>query len=229
MKTLLLLHGAIGADDQLQPLAQVLAAHYNVHTLSFSGHGGVAPHAEGYSIRVFANDVLDYMQLNGLEQASILGYSMGGYVALYLAAHCPEKIESVMTLATKFQWTEEIAAKEVKMLVPEKIEEKLPAFAATLSQRHAPLNWKDVLHATAAMMRDLGEMPVLTEEVYARIAAPCMLLLGDRDKMVLLEETVAVYKSLPNAQMAVLPGTAHPIEQVDITLLDFFARRFFGQ
>jgi hypothetical protein len=54
-----------------------------------------------------------------------------------------------------------------------------------------------------------------------------MLLLGDRDKMVLLEETVAVYKSLPNAQMAVLPCTAHPIEQVDIALLDFFVRRFF--
>ena len=189
----------------------------------------MAPHAEGYSIRVFANDVLDYMQLNGLEQVSILGYSMGGYVAMYLAAHCPDRVERVMTLATKYLWTEEIAAREVKMLVPEKIEEKLPAFAATLAQRHAQVNWKEVLHATAAMMRDLGEMPVLTEEVYARISIPCMLLLGDRDKMVSLEETVDVYKSLPNAQMAVLPGTAHPIEQVDITLLDFFARRFFGE
>lgn len=229
MKTLLLLHGAIGAADQLQPLAQVLAAHYNVHTLSFSGHGGIAPHADGYSIRVFANDVLDYMQLNGLEQVSILGYSMGGYVAMYLAAHCPDKVERVMTLATKYLWTEEIAAREVKMLVPEKIEEKLPAFAATLAQRHAPVSWKEVLHATAAMMRELGEMPVLTEEVYARISTPCLLLLGDRDKMVSLEETVDVYKCLPNAQMAVLPGTAHPIEQVDISLLDFFARRFFGE
>lgn len=229
MKTLLLLHGAIGAADQLQPLAQVLAAHYNVHTLSFSGHGGIVPHAEGYSIRVFANDVLDYMQLNGLEQVSILGYSMGGYVAMYLAAHCPDKVERVMTLATKYLWTEEIAAREVKMLVPEKIEEKLPAFAATLAQRHAPVSWKEVLHATAAMMRELGEMPVLTEEVYARISTPCLLLLGDRDKMVSLEETVDVYKCLPNAQMAVLPGTAHPIEQVDISLLDFFARRFFGE
>ena len=47
MKTILLLHGAIGAADQLQPLAQVLAAHYNVHTLSFSGHGGITPHADG--------------------------------------------------------------------------------------------------------------------------------------------------------------------------------------
>ena len=48
-------------------------------------------------------------------------------------------------------------------------------------------------------------------------------MLGDRDKMVSLDETVAVYKSLPNAEMCVLPNTPHPLEQADTGLLTLMA------
>jgi hypothetical protein len=52
-------------------------------------------------------------------------------------------------------------------------------------------------------------------------------MLGDRDKMVSLEETMAVYQGLPNAQFAILPQTAHPIEATDMELLSFMLIRFF--
>ena len=51
-------------------------------------------------------------------------------------------------------------------------------------------------------------------------------MLGDRDKMVGQEETVAIHKSIPNAQLVILPGTPHPIEQVDTTQLADQLRRF---
>ena len=44
--------------------------------------------------------------------------------------------------------------------------------------------------------------------------------------MVTREETIAVFEQLPNAQLAILPGTPHPIEQVDNDLLAFHIRRF---
>jgi esterase/lipase len=50
MKDILLLHGAIGAKDQLQPLADALKDRYIVHTLNFSGHGGEAFAKEDISI-----------------------------------------------------------------------------------------------------------------------------------------------------------------------------------
>ena len=52
-------------------------------------------------------------------------------------------------------------------------------------------------------------------------------MLGDRDKMVSLEETVAAFKIFPKGQMAVLPGTPHAVEQVDIALITFLADQFF--
>jgi pimeloyl-ACP methyl ester carboxylesterase len=226
METLLLLHGAIGAADQLKPLAVALSADYNVHMLDFSGHGNAPAAAGPFSIELFANDVLQYMCANSLERVSIFGYSMGGYVGLYLAKNHPERVNSVITLATKFHWDSEIAAREILMLNPEKIEQKLPAFAATLRDRHSGMDWKEVLKMTVEMMVALGADNTLKPADYAGITAPSLLLLGDRDKMVSLDETVATYKCLPVAQLGVLPGTSHPIEQVNVDMLVFTIKQF---
>ncbi len=226
MQDLLILHGAIGASDQLQPLAALLSNEYKTHTLDFSGHGGREFPEEAFSIAAFAGDVLRYMADNGLAKVDVLGYSMGGYVGMYIAKHHPEKIGKLVTLATKFHWDEETAAKEVQMLQADKIEAKVPAFAVVLQKRHAPNDWKDVLGRTAAMLSELGRDNALKAEDYAGITTPVLVLLGDRDKMISLEETVAVYKSLPNARMGMLPDTQHPIEQVNLDALHFLADQF---
>ena len=226
MQPLLLLHGAIGAPEQLRPLAQRLSKTFKVYTPCFSGHGEAPVSDSLFSIEVFAADVLQFMAQNQLARVSVFGYSMGGYVAMYLAKHYPDRIDKVVTLATMFRWEPEIANREIQMLNPEKIEQKLPVFAETLQQRHLKNDWKGVLHKTAAMMTALGNDNTLSAEDYAAITAPVLVLVGDRDKMVGIEETVSIYKALPNARMGVLPGTPHPIEQVDIEVLGFSISHF---
>lgn len=228
MQHLFLLHGAIGAKDQLQPLADALKDKYIVHTLNFSGHGGEAFPNEAFSMELFANDVLNYLQQNNIEQTNIFGYSMGGYVAMYLAKHHPQKINKHITLATKFHWDETVAAKEIKMLDAAVIEQKVPAFAAQLQQRHAPQDWKLLLERTASLLLSLGKNNILQLQDYTSINTPSLLLLGDRDKMISTEETFAVYKQLPNAQLGIIPATPHPIEQANITSLSFFIQQFIG-
>ncbi len=225
MQHLILLHGAIGAKDQLYPLTIPLKHHYTIHTLNFSGHGGNSIPDDRFSIELFAKDVLRYMQQQNIENLSIFGYSMGGYVAMWLAKNYPEKINKLITLATKFYWDEIIATKEIKMLNAEAIEQKIPAFANQLKQRHAPNDWKLVMQKAAEMLMNLGVNNTLKTEEYSSVA-PCLLLLGDCDKMVTLDETVAVYKQLPNAQLGVLPNTPHPIEQVNVDMLVYMMQRF---
>ncbi len=215
MQHLLLLHGAIGAADQFQPFATALKHNYTVHTLNFSGHGGTAA-IPVFSIESFANDVLNYLQKNNIEKINIFGYSMGGYVALYLAKHHPEKINKIFTLATKFLWNPAIAQQETKMLNAEKIAEKLPAFAQALEKRHHPNDWKQVLQKTAAMMIKLGNDNPLKKEDYKGIQQAVLIGIGDKDTMVTLEETIDVYRELPKANLIVLPQTQHPIEKVSI-------------
>jgi pimeloyl-ACP methyl ester carboxylesterase len=225
MKTLLLLHGAIGSSAQLKLLKESLQDQYYVHLLDLPGHGGTAL-PDQFSMSLFAAAVKDYLQDKEINQVSIVGYSMGGYVALYLAKRHPELVDKIITLATKFEWSEAIAAKEVKMLQPEVIAQKLPDFAKALEVRHAPQNWKEVLEKTKGLLLGLGQQPELTPDDLAHVQIPVQLLIGDRDKMVSLEETIAAFKHLPNGQLGVLPATPHPIEQVDIDLLAFHIKRF---
>ncbi len=226
MEHLLLLHGAIGAKDQLQPLAEQLAGKYKVHTIDFAGHGGSTIPEKIFSIPFFATQVLTFLEENNIDSTNVFGYSMGGYVAIYLAKNNPSKIIKCITLATKYYWDENVAAKETKKLDPAIIQQKIPAFAAQLKQRHAPQDWEMVLKKTAELLKNLGKNNALQLQDYAEINKPVLLLIGDRDKMITLEETLAVFNQLPNAEMAMLPGTPHPIEQVDISMLTFLINKF---
>jgi pimeloyl-ACP methyl ester carboxylesterase len=227
MKKLLLLHGAIGAKDQLAPLAGSLQDSYEIYTLNFPGHGG-EPAPSVFSIEVFADHVLRWLEENRISTIDVFGYSMGGYVALYLAKHHPQKIGRLFTLATKFSWDQATSQKEITMLDPTRIEEKLPAFAKALEERHQPNDWKHVLAATAQMMIDLGKKNTLSLEDYTPIASSALICIGDRDKMVTLEETIAVYRQLKNGQMLILPNTPHPLEQVSLERLSSEVRSFFN-
>ena len=226
MQTILLLHGALGSAEQLSPLAAALKHTYDVHRLNFSGHGGSPMPERPFDIAMFAEDVLTYMHSRGLERTTIFGYSMGGYVGMHLAKRYPEKISSLITLATKFHWDETTAIKEIKMLDPEQTAAKVPAFAATLQARHAPNDWKELMLKTADMIRRLGENNMLKPEDYPLIKTPCMLLLGDRDKMITLEETVQVYQLLPDARMGILPATGHPVEKLNLQVLSCLVNNF---
>jgi len=229
MRPIILLHGAIGAADQLQPLAALLQQKGFVpHLFNFSGHGGKQMHEAGFGMEVFIAELQQYILEHNLQQPDIFGYSMGGYVALALAARAPQLVGRIAMLATKFAWDPETAAKEIKMLDPVTIREKVPKFAAALEQRHGA-NWESLMQHTAQMMLDLGNQPLLNETVLAHIQLPVLLGIGDRDNMVSLDETLAIYKTLPQAQLYMLPGTKHPIETVNIDMLITLLTAFLGQ
>src|ERR1700741_653033 len=115
MENILLLHGALGSKEQFAALSVSLENKFNVHTLNFYGHGGGEFSGE-FSISSFACQVSCYMDENNISPAHIFGHSMGGYVGIYLAKHYPAKVKQVITLATKFSWSPEIAAREAQLL-----------------------------------------------------------------------------------------------------------------
>lgn len=225
----LLLHGALGAASQFDVLQQMLEAQgKKVYTLNFSGHGGKAPSQKGFSIPVFADEVFDFLKQNALSQVNIFGYSMGGYVALWLAYHHPEKINKIFTLGTKFDWSEESAALETKKLNPDKIAEKVPAFGKVLEELHKPLDWKSVMLNTADLMRELGREPLLNQEALCYINTQSCIAVGEADDMVNRFHSEDVSKLLTNASFMIMKETPHMIERVNLTLLSQTLNEFFA-
>lgn len=218
MKTILLLHGAIGANDQLEPLAKELTQQgFQVFSFNFSGHGKT-PFQKNFGIEQFALELGQFIVTKQLEKPTVFGYSMGGYVSLYMAHKQPTLSGNIITLGTKFEWTPEIAQKEMKMLDANTILEKVPKFAEDLKRRHGN-DWELLLSKTAEMMIGLENKNALVLNDYADIENKVLIGLADKDTMVSLAETTAVYKQLKNGAMYMLPHTKHPIETVNVSLL----------
>lgn len=216
MKGILLLHGALGASAQLGPLKATLETRgFDVYDLNFSGHGG-EPFAEKFGIETFALEVRNFILANKLKDLTIFGYSMGGYVALWLAYKHPALVNRIVTLGTKFDWSPDSAAREILKMNPEKIEQKIPAFARLLKTRHDPNDWKVLMQKTAEMMRQLGDAPLLTEEILSKINCPTTIALGDADDMADRAYSEKIAQRLKNGRFILLPETPHPIERVRV-------------
>lgn len=211
---LLLLHGALGSKAQFKALNPLLESHFQLHSFDFSGHGD-APLGPTFTIAQFAEDVLSYMNDQQLEKAMIFGYSMGGYVGLYLMAHHPQRIEKLVTLGTKLDWNPEGAAQEVRMLNADKILEKVPAFAEQLKRYHPAHDWREVLARTADLMLGLGQEPAVEAATLAHCTTMVVMGLGSKDHMVTEAETLSFVNQLPNVRFERLEHVPHPIEMVD--------------
>lgn len=222
---LVLLHGALGSQQQLRPLAELLSSYFHVFTFNFEGHGGKASDS-AFSMELFANNTIDFFRDNNLEQSNIFGYSMGGYVGLHVAKTHPNLVDKIVTLGTKFNWTKAAAENEVKMLNPVIIEKKVPKFAKMLEEIHAPNDWRIVLNKTAKMMMDLADGKKFTDADLQQIKHRILIGLGALDKMVSLEESKQAVNNLPNSQLKIIEGFQHPIEKNDIHLMSEFITDF---
>src|SRR5206468_4121330 len=131
-----------------------------VFSFNFSGHGKTNFNTNGFSIPVFAEELEKFIINNKIVKPSIFGYSMGGYVALYLASQNANLLGNIATLGTKFSWSPEIAQREIKMLDAKTISEKVPKFAEALKNRHG-VQWQELLNKTSQMMVELGNNNIL--------------------------------------------------------------------
>lgn len=212
MPNLILLHGALGHSEVFDPFKEELSKYFTIHTPLFSGHGNTEIPENGITTEKYTQELKEFIEKEKLNDVSIFGHSMGGYVALCYALENPSTLHSIITLGTKFDWTEEQALKESKMLNPDVIAEKVPKYAELLEKQHGT-KWKQLLPDIAEMMISLGKKPLLKNNL-SDINIPVQIMVGDKDTMVTLEESMEVYRSLPNAKLAVLPDTKHPMDKV---------------
>ena len=98
-RPLILLHGLLLSQEMHRPLAEALAAHGNhVITLDLLGHGQSDRPRDmwRYSMPGFAKEVVALMDHLGLEQAAVMGTSLGANAALELAASHPERLRAMV-------------------------------------------------------------------------------------------------------------------------------------
>jgi pimeloyl-ACP methyl ester carboxylesterase len=224
--SLLILHGALGCAEQFAGWKIALSDKFDCHTFDFSGHGSRSGMETAFSIELFSHELEEFVLSKNLRQPHVLGYSMGGYVALVAALRKEELLGNIMTLATKFDWSPESSRKEAGYLRPEFMSQKVPQLAQQLRQRHGD-HWEKVVTKTAEMMLQLGERPPLDNENINRAKNKIKFCVGDKDKMVSINETFRMFQASASAEFCVLPATAHLPETINLKRIVFEAEEFF--
>ena len=87
----ILMHGMFGSLSNLGNLARHLATHYRVISVDLRNHGD-SPHDPSMDIPSMANDVVELMDELGLSEASLVGHSLGGKIAMQVALNHPERV-----------------------------------------------------------------------------------------------------------------------------------------
>ena len=226
-----MLHGFSGAAATWAEVSPPLAAAYQVITLDILGHGKSDCPTEpaAYRMPAIAADIISLLESLVLKQAHLLGYSMGGRLALYLALHFPTHFASLMLesaspgLMTARERLErrrrdealaaEIEAQGIAWFVD--YWESLPLWAtqahlpapALAAQRQQRLDNQPLGLANSLRAMGSGAQPNLWPRLPA-LALPTLLIVGEADAKF---RRIAAYMAgqIAKSQLVVLPAAGH--------------------
>ena len=94
---LVILHGLFGSSANWNGIARQLAETQRVLVPDLRNHGG-SPHRAGMSYPELAGDLLAWMDRQDLGSAWLMGHSMGGKLAMWLALHHPERVARLVVV-----------------------------------------------------------------------------------------------------------------------------------
>ena len=216
---IMLLHG--GALTIEQAFTPELIARFSrtrpVIAIEQQGHGHTGDRSGPIMIDQMVEDTAGVLDHLGVRQVDLFGHSLGGMIATGVAIHHPGVVRSLTTLGTPYN-LEGFLPEIVRMqrdptLAPSP--EMIPLlpteddFAAWRSsfERSAPdpTAFDAIL---AKLNTTLASWPGWTDDQLRGIRAPALLAIGDND-FVRIEHAAEVVRLIPNARLAVLPGTTH--------------------
>jgi pimeloyl-ACP methyl ester carboxylesterase len=106
-RPLILLHGGLGSGEMFGPVRPALAEHHQVIAPDLQGHGRTADIDRPIDIRLMADDIAALIDHLGLDKPDLVGYSLGGGVALLTAVKYPDKVGRLV-VASAHIWRDAI-------------------------------------------------------------------------------------------------------------------------
>jgi pimeloyl-ACP methyl ester carboxylesterase len=200
---LVLLHpGGAGVDARAWgPNLPALAERFTVFTPERRAHGRT-PDVDGpITFELMANDTIAFLETVVGEPAHLAGCSDGAVVALLVALLRPDLIRKLVFIAGVFHrdgWAPGVVDPDN---VPPEFLARLYSEVSPDGPEHYP-----VVVAKLAEMHRHG--PTLTTADVSQISSRTLVMLGDDDE-VRLEHAIELYRSLPDGELGVIPGTSH--------------------
>jgi pimeloyl-ACP methyl ester carboxylesterase len=200
---LLLLHG--GGSSIPSKWIPFFAPEFRVIAVEQMGHGRTADLVDRpFHYRDMAEDTSAFLRLLEIESAVVVGYSDGGIIGLHLAIDHPEQVTKLAVTGANARVEGYTAETQEYARTTDPAAEPVPEKYSELSPDGAE-HWPIVI---GRMQQMWVAEPNITDEELQSIEAPTLLVIGDGD-IVTPEHAVEMFRSIPRAQLCVVPHAGH--------------------
>lgn len=236
---------------QWHRMVPFLAEHFQVITFDNRGVGQSDKPAGPYTAQMLAADTLGLLEALNLVTATIIGHSMGGFVAQAIALDFPHRVDKLILCSTTFGGPRHVpVTPEAMKILTDVSSDSLTRFKNGLSISTAP-GWADAnpkmiqkwiewrvanpvepasYQAQLAIGLSLLPEAAAFENQLSRINAPTLILFGAHDKVVPPENAALLAAKIAGSQIVIFPEAGHffPIEIPETAsraVIDFAKRR----
>ncbi|WP_417515976.1 alpha/beta fold hydrolase [Marinobacter sp.] len=227
----ILLHGVFGSLENLGAIARKLHGEWQVHALDQRNHGS-SPHTDTMDYPSMAEDVVAYMDDQGIDKACLLGHSMGGKVAMQVALQAPERVEKLIVAdisPVSYKAGHDVILDGLKQIDLTEVRSRrdadvqLAKFVELAATRQFLLmnleripkqdqvnggpvyRWRLNLNAIEACYPNLAKAP----EADAPYNGPVLFLKGADSAYIQEKHRDEIYRLFPQAQLSIIEDTGH--------------------
>lgn len=217
----ILFSNSLGADLRMwEPQAQSLAARFRVIRYDTRGHGRSDAPPGPYTLDQLSGDALALLDALDIARAHVCGLSLGGMVALSLAASHPDRVRRAVfantaaRIGSAASWTERIAAVQaggmdgihdaiLARFLLESVRQSRPQTARAVSEMLLSTPPAGYISACAAL-RDAD-----LRGAVGQITAPALIIVGERDQSTPPAQARALHEAIAGSQLVILDNASH--------------------
>ncbi|MEI6575037.1 MAG: alpha/beta fold hydrolase [Bacteroidota bacterium] len=223
---LIILHGLYGMSDNWVTMGQRLAGKFCVRIPDLRNHGH-SPHSPTHNYPAMADDVREFIAEQGINEAIILGHSMGGKVAMTLAVESPKLISKLIVidiapknynlrnihldilkamLSVDFKTVSQRNEVE-KMISGQVADPRIRLFIQKnlFRRERNAFGWRVNLQAISDNLDFLADSP----ELHGTFAKPCLFVRGGKSDYIMDEDILMIHKIFPESILKTIPEAGH--------------------
>lgn len=222
---IIILHGLFGSGTNWRSIARRLGESHRVLVVDQRNHGS-SPHTETMSYPAMAADVRTLMDNQGLAQATLLGHSLGGKVAMMTALAYPKRVERLIIIdiaPVRYAWDHSELIEAMRRVDLGKIRRRGDADAQLqpripdpqlrlfllhgLANRASRFRWRMNLDSIEAAIPTLSDFPETTPGI--RYPGETLFLRGEKSDYILPDHHEVIRRRFPNAEFQTIRDTGH--------------------
>lgn len=216
------LHGYTDSHRSFLLNLPIFPRTFHVFALDQRGHGDSEKPACCYTQQDFAADVVAFMDTQGLSKASLVGHSMGSFIAHKVAVEYPDRVHKLVLIGSAPTVAGNPIAAELQAAVDTLSDpvdrEFIHAFQAGTFFRPVPEFYlNSLVHESSKLPATVWHQALaglIAEDHSAELATlthPTLILAGDQDVFFSAADTAALAATIPNSRLIVYPQVGHGI------------------